>query len=481
MSFFLLKGDIDTLLKMDTIRTKLLGYQREAIEWMISHETDAEQFKIRDEFCSGGLLADDVGLGKTIMTIGLLLGNHKKSTLIIVPKSLVNQWIQQIHKFAPTLRTSSNIDDYHTVDIVVVPNSILNTKQVKSGTSVIHVINWDRVIIDEAHILRNSTSKLYKSCMAIQATYKWALTATPVMNKMTDFINIMRWIGFSQFVCQAEKEYLSTWYIKRRTKEDVHTKKEMIPCNITVKYIQFETKEEDDLYRQVWLESKRKLKENPNKNICTYLEQLLRMRQLCIHPFLYMTSMMKKNSSTCPPEIKGCTKFNAVCKELLNIPKEDKVLIFCHFVKEIDMYMKLFPTNAICLHGKLNDAERVVVLDTFNTNVNIQFFFIQINTGSEGLNLSVANHVIITSPHWNPFIDYQAIGRVHRNGQRKPVYVTTFCIESGKESVKFIEEKILEIQHRKKAIACRILNDHVKDETNRGTLKMKEMIDLFDL
>jgi len=143
-------------------------------------------------------------------------------------------------------------------------------------------------------------------------------------------------------------------------------------------------------------------------------------------------------------------------------PKEDKTLIFCQFVKEMDIYETILVQNGYScarLDGNMSIHERESMVQKFNHERDVTVFLIQINTGGQGINLQTANRIYIMSPNWNPAIEYQAIGRAHRTGQTKNVYVTKFCITNGDHKLPFIEENILKLQDRKKQIVANILDD----------------------
>eukprot|EP00959_Pyramimonas_sp_CCMP1952_P417837 8754192-Pyramimonas_sp.AAC.1 len=140
---------------------------------------------------------------------------------------------------------------------------------------------------------------------------------------------------------------------------------------------------------------------------------------------------------------------------------------------------------SVRLDGTMNTKERDRALYEFNTNPDCKLFFIQINTGGQGINLQQANYVYIMSPNWNPAVEYQAIGRAFRTGQKKTVYVTKFCISSGNKSISFVEENIIKLQERKKIIISDILND--ESIVNDGVvhkdlvLNKEEILKLFNI
>ena len=455
---------------LSTLQTSLIEpYQPEGVHWMLRRETE-DLFLFDELMPRGGILADEVGLGKTILSISVILGNLKPKTLVILPKSLVCQWEAQIHHFAPSLDVfvikSANDDIVIKNDgVYLISQSLLNCRNRTVGTSPVHNVHWDRIFIDEAHLLRNSKSKIFEACCMLTADIRWALTATPVMNRMTDFVNIMKWIGVSQFLCQGEKECVTQRFILRRTKDDVrvHNKSlNMTDCNVQIQYVPFSSFEEADFYLKVFNTERKKITNATNNSTTDLLEHLLRVRQLCIHPQLYLEGMSRKTGSSYGEWNNGSTKVSALIKSMKKQPAEDKTLIFCQFVKEMDIYVDVLESegySCVRLDGNMSSMERDTAVTQFKTTSSIKVFVIQINTGGQGINLQAANRIYIMSPNWNPAIEYQAIGRAHRTGQEKTVYVTKFCITSGDEKMPFIEENIIKLQERKKQIIANILND----------------------
>ena len=455
------------------LNTKLIEpYQPDGVRWMLKRET--EHLTLFDERMPfGGIIADEVGLGKTILSIATMLGNYKKKTLIILPKSLICQWASQIELFTSKLKvhvlrkSSDKINPIDSNDnfahVYIVSQSLLNLRNSVVGSSLIHNIHWDRVFIDEAHMLRNSKSKLYEACSLIKTDIRWALTATPVMNRMSDFINIMAWIGVSKFLCQGEKDAITRNFLLRRTKDDVLAEnKQMSNCIVQVKYIPFMSFDEADFYMRIFNQERKMLLTSSNNKTTDLLEHLLRVRQLCIHPQLYLDGMSRKKGESFGDWTKETTKMKALISCLQEQPSDDKTLIFCQFVREMDIYesrLKELGIHSVRLDGTMKLTDREKAIHSFNNDPNTTVFIIQINTGGQGINLQIANRIYIMSPNWNPAVEYQAIGRSHRTGQKKTVYVTKFCINSGDDALPFIEENILKLQDKKKEIISNILND----------------------
>lgn len=494
---------------MDLVRERLNAtliepYQPNGIQWMMDREK--ESLVLFDEkMPHGGIVADEVGLGKTILSIGTMLGNYVNRTLIILPKSLVCQWESQIKQFTSFLhvhviRKSTDtitLFDDEPGHVYVMSQSLLNLRNSTVGTSVVHNVFWDRIIVDEAHMLRNSKSKLYEACSMLQTNIRWALTATPVMNRMVDYVNIMQWIGVSKFLCQGEKSCITDRFILRRTKEDVRAfnpSLKMNECVVQIKNIPFQSVEEADMYLEVFNQERRMIQTKIKTTTTDLLEHLLRIRQICIHPQLYFDGIAKKDPNRMIRWSRDTTKVKALMSCLRDQPEEDKSIVFCQFTKEMDIYQDVLNESefkCVRLDGRMSLGDRDKAVQAFCKDPSIRVFLVQINTGGAGINLQVANRIYITAPNWNPALEYQAIGRAHRTGQTKTVYVTKFCITSGDAKIPFIEENILKLHQRKKDIIANILNDtRISNDPitheafmadSAGSLSAKEIRALFNI
>lgn len=465
-------------------------YQPYGCKWMLNREI--QEYRLLDTIMpKGGILADEVGLGKTIMTVSVILGNLMKKTLIILPKSLITQWVSQIKKFS-LISLNIVVVEKDTVisendsGIFIMSQSLFNCRGSILGESPVHNIYWDRVIIDEAHSLRNRKSKYYESCCLIKSNIRWALTATPVMNRMTDFINIMNWVGVEQYFCQAEKDIITKEFLLRRTKDDVKNFNEHLElpkCYTSIKYIPFESEEETQLYLKTYYEGRDNILLKNTDNYIYMLENLLRIRQICIHPQLYYDGIAKKNNTKPMKWNHTSTKIKELLKCFKNHEKNEKTLIFCQFVKEMTLIGEELENDghtSVRIDGTMSIDERATAVDSFKKDPNIKVFLIQINTGGQGINLQIANRIYIMAPNWNPALEHQAIGRSHRTGQKKNVFVTKFVTSSGDNRIQFVEENIIKLQEHKQKIVNDILNENV-DIDNVKKICLLSKIDIFKL
>jgi SNF2 family DNA or RNA helicase len=455
-------------------------HQETGVEWMLSRETQ--------EDCKGGLLADEVGLGKTVMAIATICSNSRMNTLVIVPKSLINQWEEQFKIFSPHINVVKPVNDHvilntneKVIGVTLISHSRLNKQNTSADSSPYTLVSWDRIVIDEAHVIKNKRAKIHKVACELQSDIKWALTATPVMNKMTDFISIMEWIGVPQEDCQADKRNVVNTYLLRRTKDEIkeiNPKFDLPPLNVQVKKTSF-NHEEESLYDAVYKSMKTKyvaLQQTGQEHSFEVLELIMRIRQVCISPLTFVEGMIKKCKRDPTIEnhfIKSWTgptsKSEQIVSDIRKQSENDKGLLYCHFTREIQIYLdmlKKIGIKALKLDGSMDIDERTKSIKMFTDDTSIKILIVQIQTGGVGYNFQMANHIYITSPTWNPALQYQVIGRCHRSGQTKPVHVSVYVVESKVVTQPYIEQQMLDIQASKEEIITETLNGDSTSSTS---------------
>ena len=443
---------------------RLIGpYQREGVEWMLGMENQRDGPK-------GGFLCDEMGLGKSIQLIATMLANPRPRTLIVVPKSIITQWRDEIIKFAPKL--SINIYDgpdreiYDTCDITIAPYTLLTVKGAEVGAPTpLHHMKWDRVILDEAHEIRNKKSKLFKSVCRLKTEIKWIVTGTPVFNSMEDFVSLCTFLGLSKVVVQGMTKQIKDIYILRRTKDDlaqINERLRLPPCHFeNVELEMF--KEEKQLYEIVFLEAQGIIRDafknavSLNAKNMVILECLLRARQVMIHPPLYLEGIAKQNE-TQPEMWRGRSNKMETLFRMIGEHPSEKSLIFCQFRGEMNYIQSQLDCPVFRIDGSVPKEERVRQIEGFKKAAPGAVFIIQIKSGGQGLNLQEATRVYITAPSWNPATELQAIGRAHRTGQTKVVHVKKLVYKECNRFVS-VEEEMMALQGHKSLVCSEVFND----------------------
>jgi len=410
-------------------------HQYDGLEWCASRETGKEPL----HGVRGGFIADEMGLGKTIMTIGLIVVNflEYRRTLVVLPSILVEQWAQEIHRttghvaliYHGASKRKITKERLNRAPIVLTTYGILVGSKRSKKENLLHAVEWDRVIFDEAHHLRNKNSR-FLSAKNLKARSRWLISGTPVQNKMKDFFNMCNMLGLpASFYTHADnREVILREFILRRTKQQV---------GIQMPAIESITK------NVVWQNAEEKKFAKDIHQAVAYPKTKLKMmnyaRQTCILPAM-MTSKVSSliNDSLIYPEhfMTTATNYSSKIDALIAGMVERREngngkIIFCHYRQEIDeikrrLMMAGFE-KIVIFDSRLSLGKRMKLL---NETV-IEVLIIQIKTGSEGLNLQKNfSEIYFVSPNWNPAIQDQAIARCHRIGQTKDVQVFHYMMES---------------------------------------------------
>ncbi len=433
----------------------------------------------------GGCLADDMGLGKTLQTITLLDYIYSKSgkteaapdfnvqlslfsasestlpaSLIVVPKSLLHNWQNELKRFAPDLKVLIYAGNKRikTKDIEKIFRHyqviITSYGMVRTDMEFLKGYPFHYIILDESQYIKNPESIVYKSVKNLYSTHKLALTGTPIENSLSDlwaqfnFINPGLLGNFSSFksnyiqkITKEKNKYteeallrLIQPFLLRRTKEQVTPdlpplSQEIVYCDMTENQQEIYDAEKNRI-RNVLLESK----ENLTPNNFVALQGLMRLRLLANHPSLIDSEYAEDSG-----------KFDQIILYFESLKASGhKVLIFSSFVKHLKLLSKRFEQEGwkyALLTGQT--ANREAEINKFIQNDDINCFFISLKAGGTGLNLTVADYVFIIDPWWNPAAEMQALSRAHRIGQDKNVMVYRFI------SSDTIEEKIILLQQSK--------------------------------
>jgi SNF2 family DNA or RNA helicase len=401
-------------------------HQVEGVAWLLKREKSPKA-------PFGGLLCDEMGLGKTIQMIELMVRNFKAHTLIVVPKSLVQQWVSEIKRFVPAFTVcvyDGANRKYTPSDICVCPYSVL--------VDLVNEREWGRVILDEGHEIRNRSSLVYKTAMKLRSKIKWILTGTPVFNRYRDFISLCEFVGITRTNLVQDSDGVRNEYVLRRTKK--------MDVPLTFQNVELEMYDsERELYERVYDE----LQE------CEFvLEVILRCRQVCAWPQTYFDGMHKKFGGELKVWEGSTAKMDTLVAFVKSHPRE-KSLVFTQFygeTHEIQRRLVNLGRDVFILDGQTENREFVV--ESFRKSCDEgAVFIIQIKTGGVGLNLQVASRVYITQPSWNPATELQAIARSYRSGQTVPVIVKKLVYAECDA----VDNEITELQCRKSKICARVV------------------------
>lgn len=421
--------------------TLVKPYQSECVRWMVGREYH-ERFP-------GGFLCDEMGLGKTVQTIATLCFNKVPKTLIIVPSSIVTQWLSEIktHSHLSGEVLSKKIG---SADVYVTTYGMLSNKGKLYET--LKSTEWDRIVLDEAHELRNPKSKRFGVLMEIPAKIRWILTGTPVFNTKTDYRTLLRFLT-------NDKPFINenNSHILRRTKADLamYIADKIPDCTFECIELERYPEEEQGYIRVFDGFSQRIQSANSTTMAMIVLEGFLRMRQYSAHPEVYHFSI--PNLGPYLPD--RCKKMDYLVESICT-HRDEKTLVFCQFLREMDIIKDMLVSShhkVFRLDGSTTEDRDGEIRD-FKNHSGGCTFLIQIKAGGQGLNLQEASRVYITSPAWNPATELQAISRAHRKGQTRHVHVKKLVYVSDSDTPS-IDESIVELQDHKSLVCADVLND----------------------
>jgi superfamily II DNA or RNA helicase len=439
----------------------LRAYQRHGLGWL----------EFVREYGLGGVLADDMGLGKTVQVLALLQGirnatkNGQLPSLVVAPKSLVYNWIDEAARFTPKLTVleyggpdrealRSEIARY---DLVVTTYGTL-----RNDIGWLATVEFDTAILDEAQAIKNAASQSAKASRLLVARHRLALTGTPIENHLGELGSLFEFLNPGLLGRLPRLDVLTAGraptaqelslvaegmrpFILRRTKAQVLADlppktEQVLLCTLGERqrelYDALRARYQASLLQQVE-------KEGLGASTIQVLEALLRLRQVACHPGLVDESWAEA----------GSAKLDTLFEQVAEVLDEGhKVLVFSQFTSLLAYVRgKLDEQGTAYAYLDGQTRDRGAVVERFQTDPDCNLFLISLKAGGLGLNLTAAGYVFLLDPWWNPAVEAQAIDRAHRIGQTQPVFAYRLIARDT------VEEKILDLQRSKKQLADAIL------------------------
>ncbi len=467
----------------------LRPYQTYGYKWL----------KTLQEAGFGGILADEMGLGKTVQAIALFKNWHeeglKAPVLVVCPASLVYNWQEEIRRFAPDITVATlagNASDRKEVtkriknpgkegfpEIVVISYDLL-----RRDISHLDKIPFHAVFLDEAQYIKNQKAGMTKAVKGVQASYRYALTGTPIENRLAELWSIFDFLmpGFLYDYGRFSNEF-EVPIVKSRDKNASEKLKRMVSPFILrrlktevlkdlpekleeVRYARFDGEQKKVYDGQVVLmkgligKSTGRAKAGEEK--IKILAELMRLREICCDPSLILE------------DYAGGSAKRQACMDLIESAIEGghRMLLFSQFTSMLELLEKDLKERNIEYYkitGQTPKDQRLRLVHKFNEG-DVPVFLISLKAGGTGLNLTGADVVIHYDPWWNLAVQNQATDRAHRIGQTKKVTVYRMIAKDT------IEEKILALQEAKKDLADEILSGEGKSLMSLSSEELLELL-----
>lgn len=413
-------------------------HQTVGINWMLAQEKD-------EELLRGGFLCDEMGLGKTMEILGVIKNSPQAETLVLCPLSVVSQWLEASQKSKFNVyKLAKNRQGWEcTQEPKQTRKSVYisHYDAVKSRRYVISDRVWNRIVFDEAHRLCNDRSSLHTNCLLLEGQIKWVVTATPIVNRLSDAKSLLSMIGLPEEQIPESRAGLKPFIRAKslcRTVEELRSELPELPQQerTYVHDLDFHTEAEQEFYRSVHgpLVHKLNILMEEGSDQWQIMKLLLVLRQLSIHPQVYINARKKASKTYIRDDWEQtATKFDAL-RTLIETQSdsEHRWIIFCHFHDEMDIlaeFLRKLPRmrNVHKYSGKLSQDQRDALIqktkEPFVDEKTTDVMLIQLQSGSVGLNLQHFDRVAFLSPWWTAALMDQAVGRAVRIGQQKRVEV----------------------------------------------------------
>ncbi|CAK4706152.1 hypothetical protein AeMF1_009629 [Aphanomyces euteiches] len=463
-------------------------YQLEGLNWMI---------RLHDSGVNG-ILADEMGLGKTLQSISLLAYLRESRAMkgphmIIVPKSTVGNWMRELGRWCPSIRTFKFMGDKEqrnvlreSIKTVKWDVCVLSYEVAIIEKATLKRFKWKYMLIDEAHRIKNENSKLSQVVREFDVQHRLLITGTPLQNNLHELWALLNFLLPDVFTASED---FDSWFnvdgeaghenvikklhtvlrpfLLRRLKTDVE---HSLPPKIETKLYVGLSEMQREWYTRVLHRDATHLNSIGGSDRVRLLNILMQLRKVCNHPYLF------DGAEPGPPFMEGphlwenCGKLVLLHKLLPKLKAQgSRVLIFCQMTSMLNIledYMRYHNHDYCRLDGSTQGELRDEYMDVFNAPNSTKFaFLLSTRAGGLGINLATADIVILYDSDWNPQVDLQAMDRAHRIGQTKTVRVFRFITDGT------VEEKIVERAERKLYLDAAIIQQGRLAQQNRKLSK----------
>lgn len=466
-------------------------HQSEGIHWMLDMEIFGTSVPnhdgTMDVLVRGGFQCDDMGLGKTIQITSVIVNNPCPETLLIAPLAMIDTWssvLQRagcaVYEVGNSKSGLANALKSNETDVGAEnPWKLMNDpmmgipRHFTKMRPAVYISNyeklyhnpslfkreWDRVVLDEAHKIRNGDGEIARYARKIIAPIRWVVTGTPLVNSLKDVVSLLAFIGvpYSK-LWRWEPRYLQILpqiVIHRSLNELRKVIKDAPPVpEINEVILPFTTKAEEEFYFGVQGAAEGLVKKY-SKDLLSSAEAfklLLRLRQISVHPQVYINAKRREDMGYDRDDwIDSSTKLDKI-KEIISSDNDERVhkyIIFCQFNDEMALIRQFLlneciveDENILMYNGSMTQKERTAVLAKSKETTETTVLLLQLQAGGVGLNLQEYDRIIFVSPWWTSALMDQAIARAVRMGQKEVVKVYHLRLAAEHDAAINIDEMI---------------------------------------
>ncbi|WP_410612519.1 DEAD/DEAH box helicase [Amycolatopsis sp. lyj-109] len=474
-----------------SFRATLRPYQQQGVAWLA----------FMAALGLGACLADDMGLGKTVQTLALeaveRAERERAPTLVLCPMSLVGMWQREAANFAPGLRVhahhgSARAHGDALAGQVAAADLVITTYATAArDAGELASFTWRRLVLDEAHAIKNADTATAKAARRFTADHRLALTGTPVENRLADLWSVLdllnpgllgsRFEFRQRFAAPIERNgdtataaalrRLTQPYLLRRVKTDPAIVPEL-PEKLEIRQEYRLTREQGTLYRAIVDEMMKKIENSQGiKRRGNVLAAITKLKQVCNHPahLLHDGSPIGQRSGK-------VIRLEEILAEIL--ASGDRALCFTQYAEFGRMLVPHLSdrlgTEVAFLHGSLAKGARDAIVERFQADDGPRILLLSLKAGGSGLTLTAAGQVLHLDRWWNPAVENQATDRAFRIGQRRNVQVRKFVCPGT------IEDRIDSVITRKRALAGMVVGEdesrltELSADALRGVLTLGE-------
>jgi len=493
------KASLELLPQPGGLHGQLRPYQVQGYSWLV----------FLRRYGVGGILADDMGLGKTVQAIALLLrekeqlgGRLPAPTLLVAPTSVVANWEREVRRFAPDLtvlvhqgagrvRGDDVAEAIRGADLVLTSYALA-----RRDVAALRDVRWHGVILDEAQNIKNPASAQSRAVQSLAAGFRFALTGTPVENRVTELWSIMRFLNpghlgsleafrrhygtpIERYGDERAREALRQLVgplILRRVKTDPRVAPDL-PEKVETKTFCHLSEEQATLYEAAVRNAMSQVEQSDGiQRRGLVLSMLMQLKQICNHPVQYLHQTESDGDWGHLRERSGkLQRLGELLEEIAAVG--ERTLVFTQFAEMAGLLHRHLDRDlgyaALLFTGATPVPKRQQLIERFQADGGEPMVFvISLKAGGTGLNLTAASHVIHYDRWWNPAVEDQATDRAHRIGQRRNVQVHKFI------SLGTLEEAIDEMIEGKRALARSIIGGGEDWVTELSTDDLRRLVEL---